>query len=207
MLLYDEELYEYLYKRTLPDGRTIYYGRELLNLGNPPDWVNQERVLRRLEVKNNDRILLVGCGFSPLLTAFGLATIGIDPSPYIQKYQGTESDSPRKILPYALPDPRIQEALSSLGVRRKFDWVISDDALSSLEADVLIGRPGESEAEQFLAACDEFGLKVIHFVTTGRADAEYGHSMFTYKPLQEWQIMAPHHTWIDANAYEVIIGG
>jgi hypothetical protein len=196
VLLYDEELYDRIYKRTLPDGRTIRYGRELVRMSD--HWIKQYRVLTKIGVNDLGPILLVGCGFSPLLTAFsnGHKTIGTDPSPYIQKYQDQESDSPHRILPYAVPDPE----LTKVAEQTEFRWVITDDALSSLNGECQIGRPRESEAEWFIDGCSELGTHVIHFVTTGTV---HDHPLYFLRTLEEWQEYAPHHLFIDANTYEV----
>lgn len=216
VLVYDQDLYHYVYKAVLPDGRVIRYGREYVNLGDPPHWVEQKQKLVELGVRESDWIIVAGCGFSPLLTAFGNghATVGVDPSPYIQQHQGTETDVVNPILPYTMQDPKLEEALTEFmrpfdrfRLERRFDWVVSDDVLSSVEGDAVIGEPGASEAERFLAACDRLALRSIHFVTTGPPGAGYGHDMFTYMLLEDWHQYAPHHVWVDANTFEVLTDG
>lgn len=209
MLAYDQDLYDLLYSGTLPDGRTVRYGREYVNLEDPPHWTRQYETLMRLGLGQRlwglpqATVLIVGCGFSPLLTAFGLVrTIGTDPSPYIQEHKHTESDTPEAILPYSVPDSRLSEALKG-----RVALVITDDVLSSLKADCIVGRPRETEAERFIDGCSELGDLIVHFVTTGRPDIpNFGHPMFTYRTLAEWQKYEPRHIWIDANTFEVAHG-
>ncbi len=108
--------------------------------------VSQIEILRNISVVG--KVLLVGCRFNPLLQELGDESWGTDPDPYVQQHKWEESDSPRQIMPYAVPDKRLN--------RRTYDWVVTDDIIPSLEPEAL---------SAFLAGCDDLAPNVVHFVT------------------------------------------
>lgn len=192
VLLYDQQLYDDLYEYTRPDGTILRYSREFLQLGDPAHWRKQRSVLTGLGVR--DQALIVGCGFSPLLTAFDDQTVwGCDPSPFIQEHKWTESDVPRRIMPYAVPDKRI---------RRGFKWIITDNVIAGYnEVTVPDGDPGQ--LSEFLDGCEQLGDQVIHLVTTGTHGR--GHPLFRWRSLEQWANLRDH-TWIDNVSMEVADG-
>lgn len=195
MLIYDKALYDDLYEATLPDGRVIHYGREFLELGDPPHWLNQRNLLKSLGVI--DQVLLVGCGFSPLLESFDRRTTwGTDPSPFIQANLRSEVKNWQRVLPYGVPDKRL---------RSGFKWVITDDVLPGYpvpEPVQPIARPRSNpEVEGFLDGCTKLGDTVIHFITPGRG--ERGDSRLTWLSMDAWSQLAPDHIWIDNQTMQV----
>lgn len=195
MLVYDQELYDDLYSTRMNDGRMLHYSREFLNLQDPPHWTQQRKILAKQGVMG--RILIVGCGFSPLLTAFSVTddVWGTDPSPFIQRHKREESDAPERIRPYAIPDRRIN---------RHFDWLIVDDVAPGYTVTAVVpveGTRSNPEFEDFLQGCDDLSDNVIHFVTT-KSDGGQDPRL-TWLSLEQWASFAPDHTWIDNVTLEV----
>lgn len=197
---YDEELFNALYNAKLPDGRVIHYCRELLYMGSPPRFRQQMRVLAPIvgpltkSPMPGPKILIVGCGFSPLLD-LDPDIIGTDPSPYIQEHKETEVGSPEKVYPYTVPYD-IPESWHG-----RFDFVITDDVLPGLESTPSPSQP-QTEAHEFLEECSAMGERVIHFVTSDIDEPD--HPLFTYHSLEEWSEFAPDHVWVRDQTMEVI---
>lgn len=180
MICWDEKMFHSLYAMQTEHG-WITYSREFAQRFENPQTDSLDWVMRRLDILPalEDPIAIVGCGFGflvELLIDKGHQAFGIDCSPYIHAHKGTESREDVKIF-----DAMVGR--DQLGMHAAM--VIDEDAASS---------HSDAELPAFFAGLETISSRVIHLVSP--LIDRPGDSAINWKPIEEWQRMAPTHLWI-----------
>lgn len=181
-------------------GQTITYGRdyaELFYMPHQPGLTYYEdrwtRLTSQWDWDLNSRILVVGCGFGFLIEVAhdaGYTNIwGLDNSHYISSKRGVEARGDVLMVDDDIRgEGRIKTALRTLTGDDTFGVIITEDVLTSYDI---------AEMPPIFAAC-EAGLatgnpasNIIHMVSEGPINQP-----FTSLTLEEWQALAPTHSWI-----------
>ena len=188
------------------DGVRVGYGRDwATGFGAHPldqgKFARQADWLIALGMAPTDKILIAGCGFGfgiEVLQGRGFTeTYGIDSSTDIASKRGIETDGDVLFVEDDMTGGgQVRGALRSmagLGGGEGFDWVISEDALSTWEDSDLPPLLGAAEAILDSAHDNDH---IVHMMKLPPFSPAF-QGILNEKTLAEWAVFAPDHTWMD----------
>lgn len=197
-LIWDQARYDNAYiRKGAPSYRRAIHGQDA--------HVWRERVLQLSDQLPQftpaKTVLLVGCGFGWTIemakSEFGHSNIwGTDTSPFIQDNKSTEAVEPIYSVDIMDADAARQFRDLGIGQQGKFDWVISELVIESLDPD--------TELHPFLDACEALlrpqGNVAHIFAGThpGNDDDE-----MIWRSLAEWVAERSSHYWLDIHDWQL----
>ena len=201
-----EQLAKSIYKIPQPQvqGRPpvppVTYSREFF--ANKNTFARRAQALT--EMKLESPILIVGCGIGLLneeLANAGIASYGLEPSswmwaqmlrrpPTVIEPQGMSPNPSfeHMIIKDWVESSTLESSLTRAGAPTYFSTVVDEDACTA---------HSDSELNEFMSGLDRLGDRVIHFVSTLNVESGPGDSSQNWKTINEWEQVAPNHTWID----------
>jgi hypothetical protein len=219
-LTYDTALWEGLYRHPIRrpghpqfGQKVAGYSRELCAMMGDPHtteldlWAKRwGLILANFPIGSTDRILVGGCAFGFLIEAAkdaGYPNIwGIDNSPHIEANGPTETRGDVLLVQDDFTGGgRVRAKLRTLTGDDEFDWIITEDMISSFD---------DAELPVVFGVCETALLPavplghIIHITST--TPGGIGHASINWKTLAEWEALAPDHSWATPTFSEVLPG-
>lgn len=226
--IYDEHLFNSLYATTAKDendpdyGQYIWgYHRRTINAlgGVGRRYGPRANKLIELGLDASDSVMVVGAGFGYLIEALhaeGATNVwAIDDSPYIHEDPELFLDQVAPAVRGSLKNVRAGRGLDVAASNRpdmvtkllesvlpqSYDWVVTDDCISSMEDDELDDFLDDCEA--MLAPNIRDMSRVVHFITP--LNNYPGDSALNWKPAIDWMNVRPSHTWVNLVGMQVVV--
>ena len=187
--------------------RSIYRAKQPQTDGDPvppitygPDFYADSNMFERRRdwlfshgLKADHSVLVVGCGYGALNDALidaGVSEVyGLEPGSWIWDGLHLETD---RIGNDWIGSGTAEAVLANLGAPEKFDYVIDEDAAVFHQ---------NSELPAFITGLEALAntfSRIVHVVSALIIEQGPRDSSLNSKTLDQWRLVAPHHTWESA---------
>ena len=192
-IIWDEQTFQFSYQVQVGD-QSVTYGREWASAikGSSPEFehfMDRWKFLSEYyKIAPEDRILVIGSAFGFLVEVAhdaGYPNVWCnDGSAWIQSEWSKEARDDVGVL---FADIRDLPDFTDLTGGNVFDWIITEDILTSYTVNEMAGIL--DSCERYLASGHPL-KNIIHLVSL------HGAPLFTIMSLEEWEAVRPSHNWV-----------